>query len=162
MKNTTLCYLERDGRYLMLHRTKKEKDCNKDKWIGIGGHFEEGESPYDCAIREIFEETGLLVAALRYRGVVTFVSDEWECEQMHLFTSSDFLGEMHTCDEGELAWVEKTALRSLPLWEGDHLFLDLLAKEHPFFSLKLTYIGNDLTAAVLDGIPLSKGEEGWL
>ena len=162
MKNTTLCYLEKDGRYLMLHRTKKEKDCNKDKWIGIGGHFEEGESPYDCAIREIFEETGLLVAALRYRGVVTFVSDEWECEQMHLFTSSDFLGEMHTCDEGELAWVEKTALRSLPLWEGDHLFLDLLAKEHPFFSLKLTYIGNDLTAAVLDGIPLSKGEEGWL
>ena len=162
MKNTTLCYLEKDGRYLMLHRTKKEKDCNKDKWIGIGGHFEEGESPYDCAIREIFEETGLLVAALRYRGVVTFVSDEWECEQMHLFTSSDFLGEMHICDEGELAWVEKTALRSLPLWEGDHLFLDLLAKEHPFFSLKLTYIGNDLTAAVLDGIPLSKGEEGWL
>ena len=162
MKNTTLCYLEKDGRYLMLHRTKKEKDCNKDKWIGIGGHFEEGESPYDCAIREIFEETGLLVAALRYRGVVTFVSDEWECEQMHLFTSSDFLGEMHTCDEGELAWVEKTTLRSLPLWEGDHLFLDLLAKELPFFSLKLTYIGNDLTAAVLDGIPLSKGEEGWL
>ena len=151
MKNTTLCYLERDGRYLMLHRTKKEKDCNKDKWIGIGGHFEEGESPYDCAIREIFEETGLLVAALRYRGVVTFVSDEWECEQMHLFTSSDFLGEMHTCDEGELAWVEKTALRSLPLWEGDHLFLDLLAKEHPFFSLKLEYCGDNLISAILDG-----------
>ncbi len=162
MKNTTLCYLEKDGRYLMLHRVKKEKDCNKDKWIGIGGHFEEGESPYDCAIREIFEETGLLVAALRYRGVVTFVSDEWECEQMHLFTSDDFLGETHPCDEGELAWVEKSALRSLPLWEGDHLFLDLLATERPFFSLKLTYIGNSLVSAVLDGIPLSKSEEGWL
>lgn len=162
MKNTTLCYLEREGQYLMLHRVKKENDCNKDKWIGIGGHFEEGESPFDCAIREIYEETGLAVAALCYRGVVTFVSDEWECEQMHLFTSDDLVGEWHECNEGELAWVEKSRLGELPLWEGDHIFLRLLSEGRGFFSLKLVYKKDTLVSAVLDGIPMTRTEEGFV
>ena len=160
MKNTTLCYLEKDEKYLMLHRTKKEVDVNRDKWVGVGGHFEEGESPYDCVIREVFEETGLALAGASYRGVVTFVSDTWECEQMHLFTSRDFVGELSECSEGDLCWVAKSDVPHLPIWEGDALFLRLLAEEKPFFSLKLTYLGDTLTSAVLDGIPLSRDEKG--
>lgn len=155
MKNTTLCYLERDDAYLMLHRTVKENDVNHDKWIGVGGHFEEGESPFDCVIREVFEETGYALAEARYRGIVTFVSDVYESEQMHLFTSSAFVGEPMPCDEGELAWVKKSDVKNLPLWEGDKLFFALLAEERPFFSLKLSYRGDCLYEAVLDGIPLS-------
>ena len=166
MKNTTLCYLEKDGALLMLHRVKKQNDVNVGKWVGVGGHFEEGESPYDCAVREIFEETGLVPAALSYRGVVTFVSDEWETEQMHLFTSDDFLGddrfprytggeEVTTdCCEGNLAWVEKSLVPSLPLWEGDKIFLSLLEKDEPFFSLKLVYEGNALVSAIKNGLPM--------
>lgn len=154
MKNTTLCYLERDGKYLMLHRVKKENDCNHDKWIGVGGHFEEGESPYDCVIREVFEETGYLLAAARYRGVVTFVSDVWESEQMHLFTSADFVGEEHDCCEGVPEWVPIDQVTDLPIWEGDRIFLRLLRENAPFFSLKLVYQGDTLVSAIQDGVPL--------
>lgn len=151
MKQTTLCYLERGDEYLMLHRTKKENDENHDKWIGVGGKFEVGESPQDCMRREILEETGLTVADYRYRGIVTFVSDIYETEYMHLFTVTDWTGEARECDEGELAWIKKQKLFDLTLWEGDRIFLRLLQEDAPFFSLKLTYRGDELTEAVLDG-----------
>ena len=151
MKMTTLCYPERDGKYLMLHRTKKLNDENHDKWIGVGGKFEDRESPEDCMKREVLEETGLLITDFRYRGIVTFVSDEYPTEYMHLFTCSDWTGEEKECDEGELAWIEKERLLSLPMWEGDRIFLALLDTDAPFFSLKLVYRGEHLCEAVLDG-----------
>ena len=151
MKMTTLCYLERDGRYLMLHRTKKVNDENRDKWIGVGGKFEDGESPEDCMRREVAEETGLTVTAARYRGIVTFVSDVYPTEYMHLFTCTDWEGTPHECDEGELAWIEKKKLLLLPMWEGDRIFLELIDTDTPFFSLKLVYEGERLTDAVLNG-----------
>ncbi len=154
MRNTTLVHLERDGKYLMLHRVKKDADENRDKWVGIGGKIEEGESPEDCAVREVFEETGLRLGTYAYRGIVTFVSDEWGTEYMHLFHSSDFSGTLKDCDEGELEWVDKKALLSLPIWEGDRIFLRLLDTDRPFFSLKLRYRGDSLIEAVLDGEPL--------
>jgi len=123
----------------MLHRNKKEKDLNKDKWIGVGGKFEEIESPYDCVIREVREETGLDIIDPIYRAVITFISDEYESELMHLFTVKTFSGELITCDEGDLEWVDKKDIYSLNLWEGDKIFLDLLVKDEPFFSLKLVY-----------------------
>ena len=151
MKMTTLCYLERDSEYLMLHRTKKEGDENRDKWIGVGGKFEPGESPEDCLLREVREETGLTLTAWRYRGLVTFVSDVWPCEYMHLFTADAWTGEERPCDEVELRWISKEALYGLTLWEGDRIFLRLLDSDRPFFSLKLCYAGDRLTKAVLDG-----------
>ena len=151
MRNTTLVHLERDGKYLMLHRVKKERDENRDKWVGIGGKFEPGESPEDCALREVREETGLTMRSWAYRGIVTFVSDEWGTEYMHLFHSADFEGTVKDCDEGVLEWVDKRALLSLPIWEGDKIFLRLLDSDHPFFSLKLRYRGKKLVDAVLDG-----------
>ena len=151
MKQTTLCYLERGDEYLMLHRTKKKNDENHDKWIGVGGKFEANESPEDCMRREIFEETGLTVTDYRYRGIVTFVSDLYETEYMHLFTVSGWTGEARECDEGELAWIKKQKLFDLTLWQGDRIFLELLQKDVPFFSLKLTYLGDELIEAVLDG-----------
>ncbi len=151
MKMTTLCYLERGDEYLMLHRTKKVNDENHDKWIGVGGKFEAGESPEDCMRREIFEETGLTVTDYRYRGIVTFVSDIYETEYMHLFTVTDWTGEARECDEGELAWIKKQKLFDLTLWQGDRIFLRLLQEDAPFFSLKLTYKGDELQEAVLDG-----------
>ena len=154
MQNTTLCYLEKDGKYLMLHRVKEKEDINAGKWLGVGGHFEEGESPYDCAIREVFEETGLALAAARYRAVVTFASDAYESEQMHLFTADSFLGELIECPEGELCWIDKNEVLSLPMWEGDAVFLKLLLEKEEFFSLKLTYHGDTLTGAILDGVPM--------
>lgn len=154
MKNTTLCYIERDGRYLMLHRVKKERDENRDKWIGIGGKFEDKESPEDCLLRETREETGLELLSWRYRGIVTFVSDRWPTEYMHLFTSNDFRGQLidgKDCREGELEWIEKSRLGELALWEGDRIFLRLLDSGEPFFSLKLEYAGQRLTRAVKNG-----------
>lgn len=151
MRNTSLCYIERNGSYLMLHRVKKLVDENKDKWIGIGGGFEEGESPEDCMRREALEETGLTVNSWKYCGIVTFVSDEWGTEYMHLFKSTDFSGELKECDEGRLEWIKKTALLSLPIWEGDKIFLRLMEEDVPFFSLKLCYKGDCLVSAVLNG-----------
>lgn len=151
MKQTTLCYMEAHERYLMLHRTKKEVDENKDKWIGIGGKFEEGESPEDCVLREVREETGFTLTDYRYRGIVTFVSDVWGTEYMHLFTASAWEGTQTLCSEGELAWVEKNRVAELPIWQGDKIFLRLLAEEIPFFSLKLCYCGEQLCRAVLNG-----------
>lgn len=155
MKMTSLCYLEKGDEYLMLHRTKKVGDENHDKWIGVGGKFEPGESPEDCMRREIFEETGLTATAWRYRALVTFVSEEYGTEYMHLFTVHDWEGEVHDCDEGELRWIDKKALYDLTLWEGDRIFLRLLEEGAPFFSLKLCYRGDTLTAAVLNGEVLS-------
>ena len=151
MRNTSLVHLERDGCYLMLHRIRKSNDENRDKWVGIGGKFEEGESPEDCALREVFEETGLTMRSFSYRGIVTFVSDEWGTEYMHLFHSTDFAGELKDCDEGVLEWVDKKRLLTLPIWEGDRIFLRLLDSDIPFISLKLCYAGDRLTQAVLNG-----------
>ena len=151
MKITSLCYIEQNGKYLMLHRIVKENDENKDKWIGVGGKFEDKESPEDCAIREIKEETGLNVRKLDFRGIVTFVSDKWPTEYMHLFTCTDFDGDIIKCDEGELEWIGKNDLLGLNIWEGDKIFLKLIADKRPFFSLKLEYEGEKLVKAVLNG-----------
>ena len=151
MINSTLCYLERGDEYLMLHRVKKKNDMNHDKWIGVGGKFEDKESPEDCILRECYEETGLTLTNYRYRGLVTFVSDLYPTEYMHLFTATEWTGTAHPCDEGELAWIKKTDLLSLPLWEGDKIFLRLLDTDSPFFSLKLKYEGETLVLAVLNG-----------
>ncbi len=152
---TSLLYIEGDGKYLMLHRTKKEHDINEGKWIGVGGKFEDGESPEECAIREAREETGLSVFRPTFRGIVTFVSDRYPTEYMHLFSCTDFAGDLRDCDEGELAWVEKDRVPDLPLWEGDRIFLSLLAEGAPFFSLKFVYRGDTLIRATLDGRELS-------
>ena len=151
MLNTTLCYLERGDEYLMLHRTKKENDLNHNKWVGVGGKFQDKESPEDCVLRETWEETGLTLTRYRYRGLVTFISDRWETEYMHVFTADQWTGEPHPCDEGDLAWIKKRDLLALPLWEGDKIFLDLLERDAPFFSLKLQYEGDTLVLAVLTG-----------
>ena len=148
---STLCYLEQNGQYLMLHRVKKEKDLNHDKWIGIGGKFEEGESPEECLLREAWEETGLTLTDYRYRGIVTFVSNEWEGEYMHLYTATDWTGALKECNEGVLEWVSREKMKELPQWEGDKIFLRLLEEEAPFFSLKLCYEGDRLTYAALNG-----------
>lgn len=140
MKTTTLCYIEKDEAYLMLHRVKKINDENRDKWIGIGGKVEAGETPHECARREIFEETGLSVNNISYRADITFISDIYGTELMHLFTCDSFSGEVKDeCDEGELVWIEKTQIQNLNIWEGDKIFLDLLDKEKRFFHLTLVY-----------------------
>ncbi|HAL11603.1 MAG TPA: DNA mismatch repair protein MutT [Ruminococcaceae bacterium] len=156
---STLCYIEKDGCWLMLHRVKKKNDVNHDKWIGIGGKFEEGESPEDCLLRETREETGLTLTEYRFRGLVTFVSDEAPTEYMHLFTATGFTGTLQECDEGTLEWVPIKQVETLPLWQGDRLFLELLQREERFFSLKLRYEGERLAEAVRDGQPLSLEEE---
>ena len=145
MKNTTLCYLENPrGEYLMLHRVKKENDLNHDKWIGVGGKCEEGESPEECVCRETLEETGLTL------------SDVWEGEYMHLFTATGWTGAIHECNEGVLEWLHKDALAALPQWAGDKLFLDLIrTPDTPFFSLKLRYEGERLAYAALNGKELA-------
>ncbi len=136
---------------MMLHRVSKKNDVNKDKWIGVGGHFEAGESPEDCLLREVKEETGLSLNSFNFRGIVTFISDEYPVEYMCLYTSKDFSGELIKCDEGNLEWVKKSLISDLNLWEGDKIFLELLAKDVRFFSLKLVYEKSRLIEAVLDG-----------
>ena len=149
MKKTTLIYIEKDDKYLMLHRVKKEHDENHDKWIGVGGKFEDGESPEDCLLREVKEETGLTLKTFSYRGIVTFVSDEYGTEYMHLFTATEYEGELQDCEEGELVWIPKTDIVKLNLWEGDKVFLRLLDESKEFFSLKLTYRGDTLVETVV-------------
>ncbi len=150
MINTTLCYIEKDKKYLMLHRVKKVNDLNQDKWIGIGGKFEDGETPEECVLREAYEETGLTLQNLEYRGILTFVSDKWPTEYIHLFYSNEFSGDLIDCDEGELEWVPIEKVYSLPLWQGDKIFLKLIEEKAPFFSLKLQYQGENLINAVLN------------
>ena len=144
MNFTTLCYIEKENKYLMLHRTSKKKDGNKDKWIGVGGHFEKGESPEECLLREVKEETGLELTSYQFRGIVTFISDEWPDEYMCLYTADRYTGDIGNCDEGELVWVEKGKIMDLNIWEGDKIFLKLLTENQPFFSLKLEYKGDKL------------------
>lgn len=149
---TTLCYIEKDNCYLMLHRVSKKNDINKDKWIGVGGHFQTNESPEDCLLREVKEETGLTLTSYRFRGIVTFITDTLEeAEYMHLYTADGFEGELISCDEGTLEWVKKEDIYNLNLWEGDFIFHRLLDEDAPFFSLKLAYAGNRLVEAVLNG-----------
>ncbi len=156
---TTLCYIERDDCYLMLHRVSKKHDVNKDKWIGVGGHFEAHESPEECLLREVKEETGLNLIRYRFRALVTFLchtaDGRWESEYMCLYTADEFTGEMTDCDEGALEWVPKSRIGELNLWEGDKIFFRLLAEDRPFFSLKLIYEGDLLVQAVLDGEEIS-------
>ncbi len=149
---TTLCYIEKDNCYLMLHRVSKKNDINKDKWIGVGGHFMANESPEDCLLREVKEETGLTLTSYRFRGIVTFITDELEeAEYMHLYTADEFEGSLVPCNEGTLEWVPKQDIYNLNLWEGDFIFHRLLDENAPFFSLKLSYKGNQLADAVLNG-----------
>lgn len=151
MRITTLCYITCGERTLMLHRNKKENDENAGKWVGIGGKFEEGESPEDCLIREVFEETGIKLESYKFRGIVTFDSDKWGTEYMCLYTATVPEETIVDCTEGDLQWVENDRLEDLPMWEGDRIFFDLIKKDHPFFSLKLSYEGDTLVSAVLDG-----------
>ena len=151
MKLTTLCYIIKDGKWLMLHRIKKASDENAGKWIGVGGKLEKDESPENCLYREVFEETGLEIKQHQFRGVVTFISDVWDNEMMFLYTAETEDGVLKECDEGELKWIDENDVLSLNLWEGDRIFIDLLCQKHPFFSLKLCYSGDSLISAELDG-----------
>lgn len=157
MKSTTLCYLENDrGEYLLMHRGKKACDVNHDKWVGVGGKLEGTESPDQCLLREVWEETGLRLSGFRFHGVVTFLADGWEGEYMYLFTARRWTGELRDdCPEGDLQWVPKGKVAELPIWEGDRIFLRLIEENRPAFLLTLEYHGNDLIRAVLDGKPLS-------
>ncbi len=151
MIHTTLCYITRGDQVLMLHRVKKENDLNKDKWIGVGGKFQGEETPDECLLREVYEETGLTLTSWKCRGVVTFLSDRWPGEFMYLFTADGFEGKLKNCDEGDLQWVSREFIGSLPQWEGDKIFLELLWQDAPFFLLKLRYEGEKLVQAVLNG-----------
>lgn len=141
---SSLCYIEKDGKYLMLHRTKKEDDINKDKWLGIGGKFEEGESPEECVIREVKEETGLTLKGYKLRCIVTYVSTTWETEYMYVFTSDNFEGSLIECNEGDLEWIDKNKVTKLPTWEGDKIFVEKLQKDDTFFTVKFEYDGEKL------------------
>lgn len=151
---TTLCYIERDDSYLMMHRVKKEKDINKDKWVGVGGHFEEGESPEECLLREVREETGLELTSWKLRGIITFVTDVQQTEYMFLYTADGYTGEIIECNEGNLEWVKKSDVYDLPIWEGDKVFFRLMEEDVPVFSLKLRYEGDMLVETVLNGVAM--------
>ena len=148
---TTLCYIEKDGKYLMLHRVKRENDINKDKWIGVGGHFEADESPEECLLREVKEETGLILTAWKLRGIITFICDRQPTEYMFLYTADAFTGTLTECSEGNLEWVDKSKVYALPVWEGDKIFFRLLEEDHPFFSLKLKYEDDRLAEMAFNG-----------
>lgn len=149
MINTTLCYIEKDNKYLMLHRTKKENDLNEGKWIGVGGKFEQDETPEECLLREVKEETGLILTNYCLRAVVTFVSDKWQTEYMYLFTADEFSGNLISCNEGELKWIDRDKVMDLNLWEGDRIFLKKLVEETGFFTLKVRYEGDKLVESVI-------------
>lgn len=155
-KQTSLCYIESADhlQYLMLHRTKKQNDENEDKWVGVGGKFEAGETAEQCMLREVQEETGLTLTEYRYRGVVYFESDRWPAEDMHLFTATAFTGTLKDCDEGELVWIKKSDLRRKRIWEGDKIFLALLEADADFFRLRLCYEGEKLVYAELNDEPI--------
>ena len=153
MKLTTLCYIEKDDKYLMLHRVKKENDLNHDKWEGVGGKFEPDETPEECMLREVREETGLTLTKYRFRAILTFLSDEWETEYIHLYTASEFTGMLLECDEGNLEWIPKSEIDKLKLWEGDKIFFKLLRETEDFFSLKLRYEGEKLVETKLTQYP---------
>lgn len=155
--NTTLCYMERGEQTLLLHRIKKQNDLNHDKWIGVGGHFEQDESPEECLLREVREETGFTLTSWRFRGIVTFLSDTWDTEYMHLFTADGWEGEQCECSEGVLEWVDKQQVLQLPIWEGDKLFLRLLWEDAPPFLMMLRYRGDALVYASLNGKALPLG-----
>ena len=158
MKHTTLCYIEKDNMYLMLHRNKKQNDMNRDKWIGIGGKLETGETPEQCMHREVLEETGLTVTEYMYRGAVTFISDIYDPEVMHLYSIYGFSGHVVDCDEGDLEWISKDKLYELTLWEGDKIFLNEIADPmRGYFELTLTYSGDTLISAILDGNIIKAG-----
>ncbi len=144
MKLTTICYIEKDGKYLMLHRTKKKVDISKDKWLGIGGKFEENESPEECIEREVKEETGLTLNSYNLRGIVTYISTNWETEYMYIFTSNDFSGNLIECNEGDLEWIDKNDISKINTWEGDKIFLEKLQKDNRFFTVKYKYDGDKL------------------
>lgn len=152
-KLTTLCYIEKADSYLMLHRVKKDNDVNKDKWIGVGGHMEENESPEECIVREVREETGFTLTNYRLRGIVTFVLEDWGTEYMFLYTADGFEGNMIECNEGNLEWIKKSEVYDLPVWEGDKIFFRLLEEREEFFSLKLNYREEKLKEVLLDGKP---------
>ena len=153
MKLTTLCYIEKDDKYLMLHRVKKENDLNHDKWVGVGGKFEPDETPEECMLREVREETGLTLTKYQFRAILTFLSDEWETECIHLYTASEFTGTLLECDEGNLEWIPKSEIDKLKLWEGDKIFFKLLRETEDFFSLKLRYEGEKLVETKLTQYP---------
>lgn len=155
MKQTTLCYLERNDQYLMLYRNKKANDVNEGKWVGVGGKFEDNETPEQCMLREVYEETGLKVTQWSYRGIVSFISDIWPDEEMHLFVCTQWDGQQKECDEGELRWISKRDLLEITMWEGDKIFLKMIEQEMPFFHLELSYQGDVLVSAVCDGSPMS-------
>ena len=144
MRLTTICYIEQDGNYLMLHRTKKENDQSHDKWLGVGGKFDKDESPDECILREVKEETGRTLTSYQLRGVMTFVSDIWETEYMFIYTADEFEGELAECSEGDLQWIKKTEVMNLKLWEGDKIFLKKLIDGDGFFTVKMEYEGEKL------------------
>lgn len=150
MKETTLCYIQNNNKYLMLHRIKKDEDVNKGKWIGIGGRVEEGESPEECVLREVKEETGLTLTSYQYRGIVIFKSDKYEDEKMHLYTADGYVGELTECNEGVLEWIDRDEMYNLPMWEGDKIFLGLIRTDAKFFNLVLEYKGDKLVSASID------------
>ena len=149
MRNTTLCYIEKDDKYLMLLRNKKKVDENKGKWVGVGGKFEEGESPEECLIREVKEETGLTLTSYKFRGIVTFVSSEWGCEYIFLYTADGFTGELSECSEGELVWIEKKDIFDLNMWEGDYVFLEPMMNTDDILSIKVVYDGDKMIDSII-------------